>query len=60
MKERWMLPPVRDRQAYHAGQGQGKRAHPFHPYHLRGLDLAWSGTLNPRGSRGRVAGAVDG
>ena len=60
MKERLMLPPARVRQAYHAGQGQGKRAHPLHLRHLRGLDLAWSGVLNPRGSRGRVAGAADG
>lgn len=55
-----MLPPVRVRQVYHAGQGQGKRAHAHHPHHLRDLDLAWSVVLNPRGSRGRVAGTADG
>jgi hypothetical protein len=54
------LPPARECQVYHAGQGQGKRAPTHRPRHLHGLDLAWSGVLNPRGSRGRVAGTADG
>lgn len=31
------------------GSRPGKRAHPHHPRHLRGLDLAWSVAFNPHG-----------
>ena len=40
---------------------KAKQARPdLSPHLLRGLDVAWSVTLNPRGSRGRVAGTADG
>ncbi len=62
-KERVTLPPVRERSVYHAGQGSPlslRRACPHStPFHLHGLDLAWSVALNPHG-RGRVAGTADG
>ncbi len=39
---------------------KAKQARPdLSPHLLRGLDVAWSVTLNPRGSRGRVAGTAD-
>jgi hypothetical protein len=46
---------------YHTGQGQDERARTRPPYHLRGLDSAWSVVSNPHresGTRWRAAADV--
>jgi hypothetical protein len=45
-------PPVRYREAYHACQGQGKRAPASIPFRLRGLDMAWCSGGIPHRARG--------